>query len=394
MVAMMSQSTDDARENTAFMNALIALGYEKKRFFLTSLLGVFVGLVVALNVPRYYTATAVILTPQQQQAGQAGALAQLGALAGVAGAATGMKTPEDLYLALLKSRSLQTQVIEQLKLQERYGIPSMDACLSMLSGRVKITVQKSTGLITINADDRSPQFSADLASAYVSQLRNMMSRMALTEAQQRRAFFEKQQEKIQSALIQAEVRFAGLQQTTGFMVTASEAEMALREAAETRRQIAELGVRRAAMGIAVTSENASMRALDAQLSMLQQRLSQLEAGGQGEHGKANPDRYRSVQAYRDVKTYEMAYEQVTKQLELARLDEAKEGPLLQQIDPAVPPEFPSKPKRTFVLLGIAFAVSMLGGIWSVAKGLRRMKSQAKDVDAPTQLQLAWRLGRS
>lgn len=389
-----SQAGHGSRDSTAFVDLLIALGYEKKRFFLMSVLGVALGLAVALTVPRYYTATTVILPPQQQQAGQAGALAQLGALAGVAGAATGMKTPEDLYLALLKSRSLQTLVVQKLKLQERYGIASMDACLSTLSGRVKITVQKSTGLITINADDRNPQFAAELADAYVAQLRDMMSRLALTEAQQRRLFFEKQQDKIKNALVQAEIRFAGLQQTTGLMVTASQAEMALREAAETRRLIAELEVKRAALGSAFTAENASLRALNAQLSTLRQRLSQLEGGGHHEpQDKANPDRYRSVQAYRDAKTYEVAYEQVTKQLELARLDEAKEGPLLQQVDPAIPPEFPSKPKRILVLLGIAMAFSALGALWSIVRGMRRVRAQSANGPAnePTRLQLAWRL---
>ena len=158
---------------------------------------------ISFAVPPTYTATVKFLPPQQQQSAAASMLASLGGLGGLAGAAAGLKNPADQYLAFMKSNSVQDELIERFKLQERYETKFKDDTRLTLTANTRATSGKD-GLITVQIDDKDPKFAAELANAHVEELQKLLAKLAVTEAQQRRAFFEKQLGQVKDKMVAAE----------------------------------------------------------------------------------------------------------------------------------------------------------------------------------------------
>lgn len=157
---------------------------------------------ISLAIAPTFTAKTQFLPPQQQQSAAASMLANIGSLGGLAGAA-GLKNPADQYVAYLKSTSIEDALIDRFKLMERYDQKYRQDARKTLEGNVRIASGKD-GLISIEFDDKDPKFAAELANAYVEELRNVLARLAVTEAQQRRLFFEKQLAQTKDKLTQAE----------------------------------------------------------------------------------------------------------------------------------------------------------------------------------------------
>lgn len=360
-------------QRTTLTDVLIALGEEKKLFLGIWLLGSAVAIAVVLSLPRLYSASTVVLPPQQQQSNAAGALAQLGALAGVAGGALGVKTPDEMYVAFLKTQNLQTTLVNKLKLKERYQLESLEEARSRLGSAVQVSSDKKTGLITLSADDRDPVFAAQLANAHITELRTMLSKLAVTEAQQRRAFFEQQVAKTQEDLRVAEMLFRKEQDQNGFVVVQALAESGARSQIEIQSQIAAREVQIKALSRFMTPQSQEMQRLSAEVSALRQQLNAIQGGRRSGVSEADSSHLGAIKAYREMKVQEASLEVLVRQLEIAKLDEAKDGPLLQQVDVAVPPEFPSKPKRMFLVAAPSLLSFLVGGVLAYARWSSRMR---------------------
>lgn len=368
-----------------FADILVVAGTRKKLFFLSWALGVLGSLAIAFSVPRYYVSTTLVMPPQQQNSA-AGAVAQLSALAGVAGSVAGIKTPDEMYLAMFKSRTLQDTLIKQFDLQKRYGTELVLETREVLTARSTIASDKKSGLITVSVDDHDPQFAAHMANAYVNELKKILSTLAVTEAQQRRAFFQQQVEKTKMALNDAELRFRKLQMSQGIVATEVLAEASVRASVDLRRKIAEKEVQLQAMGDFVTAKHPETQRLVAELNALRSKLSTIEEGDEKQANGKEPG-VRAVTAFRDMKVQSAALDALLKQLELSRIDEAREGPLLQQIDLAIPAEKPSKPKRKYIVMGgvvLSFLISLVL-VMLVESSQRGRKGYWSDV------RRAWRL---
>jgi tyrosine-protein kinase Etk/Wzc len=348
-----SQTALSEDNEISLIDLAIALGEEKATILKVTGLFTAVAVVVALVLPNIYTAKTVMMPPQQQQSGAASALASLGGLAGLAGAAAGVKSPDEMYVAFLQSEGLQKSIIEKLKLQERYDAKTIVDTRKKLQENVRISPDKKSGLITIEADDKDPEFSAQLANLHVDALRVLLGRLAVTDAQQRRMFYEQQIKKVQVELAEAEQSFKQAKAQSGMQVTAVLAESGVRASAELRGQIAAREVQMSAMSRFATTQNPDVQRLGSELSALRGQLNKLEQGS-GFVEASTPMQQQAVKSYRDVKVQESILEVLIKQYELARVDEAKEGPLLQQLDVATSPERKAKPKRALIVLGAVF----------------------------------------
>jgi tyrosine-protein kinase Etk/Wzc len=369
----MHDTNQGASQRVTLTDILIALGEEKRLFLGIWLLGSAAVIAVVLSLPRVYSASAVILPPQQQQSSAMGALAQLGALAGVAGGAVGVKTPEEMYVALLKTQNLQAGLVGKLKLKERYQLDSPEEARLMLSSTVQVSADKKSGLITITADDKDPVFAAQLANAHVDELRTMLSKLAVTEAQQRRTFFEQQVGKAQTDLRTAEVSFRKEQEQNGFVVVQALAESGARAQIELQSQIAAREVQIKALGRFMTPQSQEIQRLTAEVAALRQQLSAVQGGRGADAASAEPTPLGAIKAFREMKVQEASLEVLVRQLEIAKLDEAKEGPLLQQVDVATPPEFPSKPKRTYLTGATSLLFFLVGVVVAYVRWIGRRR---------------------
>lgn len=324
---------------------------------------------VAFLIPVEYMAESVILTPQQAQPSLS-AMAQLagaGSGSGLSGlsllAGFGLRNPSDLYVGILKSRTIADALITKYKLKDVYGDRFVQNARKHLTRRTSIVAGKDT-LIHIQVEDRDPRRAAALANAYVDELSLRNATVALTEASQRRLFFEAEVTKEKDLLASAEIALRNTQQFTGLMVPSGQAEALIRSISQLHAEILSREAQIEGMRVYVAEENPRFQAVKHELAALQSRLAKLETG---EHiagtpevpiGKLPQAGLEYLRKYRDVKYHESLYEALSKQYEAARLDEAKAAPLIQVIDKATVPERKSWPPRMLIVsictLGTAF----------------------------------------
>jgi len=384
-----SHEVENSDDEISLLELATALG-EEKFFILKITVGVtLIALIVSFLLKPVFTAKTVIMPPQQQQSSAASALASLGALAGIAGSAAGIKSPDEMYIAFTQSSSFQNEIIKRFDLMNRFEAKTMTEARLALAQMVKVSSDKKSGLISIEADDHDPAFAATLANAYVEELHHLLDRLAVTDAQQRRVFFESQIEKVKASLGKAEASFLEAKQKSGLQVTAVIAESGVRATAELRGQIAAREVQLRALSQFATPLNPDVQKVSSELSALRGQLDQLEKGT----GKSNssPVQVQAISAYRDMKVQEAVLEVLIKQFELARVDESKEGPLIQVVDAATPPEKKSKPKKSVIVSVSAFAGLFLSILAAFLKrNLRQMQLNPESAEQWTRLKSAWR----
>jgi len=379
-------------DEISLLDLATALGEEKATLFAIPFITTLVAVVVSLMMTPIFTAKTVVMPPQQQQSGAAAALASLGGLAGLAGAAGGIKSPDEMYVAFLGSEGMQNRIIAELKLQERYEAKTLTDTRAALKTQMRFASDKKSGLLSIEADDKDPAFAAELANRHVVELRAMLGRLAVTEAQQRRQFYEQQIQQTQDKLALAEVAFRAAKEKSGMQVTSVLAETGVRASAELRGQIAAREVQLQAMSRFATAQNPDTQRIASELSALRAQLNKAEQGSGESKAAASPLHQEAVKSYRDVKVQEAMLEVLIRQYELARVDEAKEGPLIQQVDVAMPAERKSKPKRAQIVLVAAFAGLFLGVLVAfVRRALKKAQSDPASAGQWLALKKAWSL---
>ena len=343
--------------------------------------------------PLIYTARTTLLPPgSQQQSGSAAALAQLGALGGLAGG-LGAKTPDELYVALLKSDTVQRALIDRFNLKKRYDVESYESLRKVLPSYIRVSSDKKSGLISVEVDDEVPQFAADLANAHAGEITKVLGKLAVSEAQLRRVFFEQQLNETKERLVKAEVGLRSVQEKSGMIVLDKQAEALIGGAATLRAQIAEREVQMKVLRTGATDQNPEVMRLSSELRALRSELARMESTQGGSAGSAVdmpvgkiPEAaIEFVRARRELKLQETLLESMVRQYEIAKLDEAKEGPVLQQVDVALPPDRKSKPARAVIVLAstlLALLAACVFVVW------RRYATLSRELDP--QSALAWR----
>lgn len=380
-----TQANAVADDEIGLLDLALVLAEHWKLLIVGPLLAGLAALGIAFVVPPTFTATAVIVPPQQQQSVAAAALQSLGALAGVAGAAAGIKNPADQYVALLKSVRVSDRIIEAFGLMDVYEADFREDARKTLGNNVNIAAGKQDGLIRIEVDDRDPQRAAAIANRYVEELRVLMNELAVTEAQQRRRFFEEKLAEARQKLTQAQTAL----QASGINEGALRAEprAAAEGYASLRAQVTAAEVRLQAMRAYLTEQAPEFQRALAELTALRQQLARAEAA----NARAATGDY--IDRYREYKYWEALFDLFARQYELARVDESREGLLVQVVDVAQPPERKSKPKRALV----AVLTTLAAGVLLVLVVLVRAawRNAAQDPEAAEKMQrlrmlLRWR----
>jgi len=334
---------------------------------------------ICFLVPPTYTAKTQFLPPQQQQSAAASMLASLGSLGGLAGTVGVIKNPTDQFLAYVKSVTLQDALIERFKLLERYQERTKTDTRLALSGNVRAASGKD-GLISIEVDDIDPKFAAELANAHVEELEKLLAKLATTEAQQRRLFFEKQLTQAKDKLVQSEMALKATG-VSGHVLKSNPASavavVAGLQAAVTAQEV-KLGTMR---GYLAETAPDFKQALS-ELANLRSQLAKQEKDSPLSGGKSSSEG-DYVAKYREFKYHETLFDLFSKQFELAKVDEAREGAVIQILDAAQTPERKSKPKKElmafvsflvaeFALLLFVIAKLMLVGMGRNAESAQKL----------------------
>lgn len=340
------------------MDILIVLAKYKKKIASITLGAAALSLAVGLVLPNEYEASTKLLPPQQTQSSAAALLSQLGGIAGAAAAgAAGLKNPSDLYVGMLQSRTVADRLIEKFHLMRAYGTDSQERARKLLALNTSITSGKD-GLITVLVSDENKQIVAPLANAYISELFQLMKTLAVTDAAQRRLFYERQLESTKDNLSKAEMALKGAMDAHGVVSVDTESRAILETIARLRAQTSAKEIQLASMRAFVTQNNLEYRRAEEELNGLRSELAKLENGREGDGGSVNSrGGLENIKLLRDLKYQQMLYEVLAKQYEVARIDEAKDPSVIQVLDRAVEPERKSKPRRTLmVILGATFGL--------------------------------------
>ena len=344
-------SVDDD-EGIDLLDLLQVLADNLRLLLLGPLVAGLLALGITFLIPPTFTATTRLMPPQQQQSAASAMLQGLGALGALPGVASALKNPADQYVAFLKSRSVQDALIDRFKLEQRYESKFREDARTALGSSVQIAAGKD-GLITIDASDKDPAFAASLANAHVEELGRLLNRLALTEAQQRRVFFEKQLATAQQKLVKAEQTL----KASGVNSTALKAspQAAVEGLAKLKASIAAQEVKLASMRGYLTESSPDFKQAQTELSALRGQLARAERADPVSEGDSD-----YVAKFRDFKYHETLFDLFAKQYEMARVDESREGAVIQVVDMAQPPERKSKPKKAQIAisttLGVGFAL--------------------------------------
>jgi tyrosine-protein kinase Etk/Wzc len=355
-------------------NSVLFLARGRRMILGAAVLGGLISGTIAFLLPPMYTATALIMPPQQQQSSVSAMLGQLGPIAGLAGRDLGIHDPADVYVGILAGRTIADDLIETFALQSLYGAKTFTDTRKILAGRSSFFAGKGS-LIKISVEDHDPKRAAALANAYVDELHKQTNRLALTESAQRRIFFEQQLEAENRALANAETALKATQERTGVLQVNSQVEAVIRSLAQLRAEIASREVALSSLKKAATARNPEVVRQETELAAMREQLAGLEmrAGTDGSPDVILPTSevpkvgLEYVRALRDVKYHETLFELTSKQYEAARMDEAKETPVIQVVDSAVPPERKSAPSRTLLAATGFFGFGFVGWILAAAR---------------------------
>lgn len=335
---------ETAGDNVDLVELLTVLGRRKLLLLAGPLLAGAAALGLSFLIAPTFTASTVFLPPQQQQSAAASALASLGPLASMAGGAINLKSTADQYVSLMQSVNVEDRIIERFKLMDVYEAKYRFAARKRLEQDVRIQLGKKDGLITVEVDAKDPQLAADMANQYVAELRRLTSELALTEAQQRRVFFEGELKQARTRLNDAQQHL----QSSGFNAGAIKAEpkTAAEGFARLKAEITAAEIRLQTMRRSLADTAVEVQQQLAMIGALRSQLQREEGAAPATSDKEADYLGR----YREFKYQEALFELFSKQYEMARLDESREGALIQVVDPATPPEYKSKPKRGSVAI--------------------------------------------
>lgn len=379
------EGLDDDGPSIDLAGLLAWLGDGKRPIAAVTVAAALISLVVALLLPKVFTARATLLPPNsQQQSGSAAALAALGTLGGLGGlGGLGAKTPDELYVALLKSDSVQRALVARFDLATRWDLKTYEQLRREFAKFVRITSDKKSGLISVEVDDEEPAFAADFANAYADEITRLLGRLAVSEAQSRRVYFERQLKETRERLVSAELSLHKVMETSGVIVLDKQAEALITGAARLQAQIAEREVMLSVLRRSATEKNPDVQRMSAEVAALRDELGRMESSPAGDKAspldmpvnKLSAAGIEYVRARRELKIQEALLEGMIRQYEIAKLDEAKEGPVLQRVDIAQPPDRKSKPVRSLIVLASTLLAALAMSAWAVWRGYRRLANE-------------------
>ncbi|MCM2359093.1 MAG: Wzz/FepE/Etk N-terminal domain-containing protein [Geobacteraceae bacterium] len=358
-----------------------------------------ISVAASLMLPNIYSATARILPPQKESgSGLTALLGQSGGLAGLA-SGIGLGGSADLYLGILKSRSVADAVIGRLDLARVFETKTMDDTRKALGAMVKMQAGKD-GIISVTAENKDPKLAAALANNFVEELGRKSVQLNLSKAGTERAFLEKRLEVVRGDLKSAEEALKSFQEKYKAIKVDSQAVASIEGIARLKAEIISKEVQLASLRSYQTDESPEVRVLQAAVGKLRSQLGGLTGSGSSGDGIPTVGSVPNLgleylRRMRELKTQEAIYEQLTKQNEIAKLSEAKDSSSLQVLDDAVVPTMKSKPKRSLIVIlstVTAFFISVFAAF--ILEHLDKIPEEERDRwrEAGRMLLPLWRKG--
>ena len=348
------------------------------------------GVAISLLLPVRFTAITHIMTPQQTPSTAALLMSQLtssgtGAALAAASGGLGLKSPNDLYIGLLESRPIADAIISRFDLMKVYHAPNMTTARKRLAKNTTISSEKS-GLLAVEVTDRDKNQAAEMANAYTDQLRLLTKGLAITEASQRRAFYEEQLTRAKNDLVNAAMAFEQVQRQKGLVQPDAQAKALIGGIAELHALLATKEVELQTLETYSTAQNPSVEIAKGEIASLRQQVGQLvQKNGKGSSPEFDlRDLAGSgldyLRAEHELQYRQTLFDLLLKQYDAARLDESKNATVIQVVEPAIPPDLRSFPRRTLIVMILTALGFACGCVWGVlAELVRRNPASAQAI---------------
>jgi len=341
---------------------------------------------IAFLIPSRYASTARLMPPDNQSGSNIAmaAAAMSGAAGGLGGMASdllGLKSTSDVFVGILNSRSVQDKLIQQFDLKKLYWDRRMEDARKDLAGHTDISVDRKSQIISITVTDKSPQRAAAVAQAYVEELNRLVAELSTSSARRERIFLEGRLQAVNQDLEAAEKDFSQFASKNTAIDVKEQGKAMVEAAALLQGQLIAAQSQYEGLREIYTDNNPRVRTVKARIDELQRQLEKL--GGKGESAtsvssESGDSMYPSIRKlpllgvtyadlYRRTKIQEAVLETLTKEYEMAKVQEVKEIPTVKVLDSAHIPEKRSFPPRLLVILvGTAFAFAA-GTAWVFGK---------------------------
>jgi tyrosine-protein kinase Etk/Wzc len=326
-----------------------------------------------------FKATTLVMPPDHSSSS---ALSMLGAASGSSAvpsgalAALNVKSSSDLYVALMLSPTVEDEVIDQFHLDKLYRQAHRSLTRKQLESNTEIVADAKSGIISVSVTDKNPQRAAAMANAIVTAFEKLSSQLAITDAARRRLFFERQIAETKQTLTADEDKLRNTSARTGVLEPEGTAKAIIGYAAQLQGQLAAKTVELESMKVYLSDDNPQVQVAEREIESLRAEAEKLGSKSGGSvtdytnagASSASLDYARSV---RDVKADETLYELLLKNLEIAKLDEAREGNVIQVVSLATAPDMKNGPHRSFFLVGGFLLGLIASGIWVLVGWARR-----------------------
>jgi len=279
-----------------------------------------------------------------------------------------------MYVSLLTSRTVEDALIQRYGLMAEYHEKRMSDARKKLENRTSAVAGTKDGLIRLSVEDRDPKRSAELANGYIEEFRKLSASLAITEAARRRLFFDQQLQQAKEELGNAEEAMRKTQQSTGVLQIDSQARSLIESAAILRGQVVAKQVQIQSMRSFAAEDNPALILAKQELAALEAQLERV-AGSQPDpgsdiilsKGRVTGAGLEYLRRLRDLKYHETVYELLAKQFEIAKLDEAREGSIVQVVDSAVIPDKRSFPPRLLIISSATICGFFTAMFWIVLR---------------------------
>jgi len=356
-----------------------------RRFLLRfAVVGFFVATLVAFLIPSQYESTARLMPPDSQQGGGLAILSMLSGgqngssgLGSLAGDLLGAKTTGAIFIAVMRSRTAEDGIIQRFDLKKVYWTRLEESARKRLERNTDITEDRKSGVITLVVTDHDAKRAAAMAGAYIAQLDTLTAKLNTSAAHRERVFLEDRLEKIQVDLESAEKDFSQFASKNAAFDISAQGKAMLEGAASLQGQLIAAESQLEGLRQIYSDNNIRVRSTQARIAEL--RNQQQKLGGtssvtvpsdQSTADSAYPTLRQLpilgvpyADKFRQLKVDEAVYETLTKQFELAKVQEAKEIPSVKVLDqPEVPERKSFPPRLLLIVAGTACAV-LLGAAW-------------------------------
>jgi capsule polysaccharide export protein KpsE/RkpR len=366
----------------------VELLWEQRRFvFTVALYALLASALVAYLIPTRYESTARLMPPDNSSTSGL-AMAAAAMTGGAAGAGLGslasdvlgLKSSSDVFVGVLGSRTVQDKLIEQFSLKKIYHDSRMEDARKDLANHTSVSVERKSQIISIMVVDHSAERAAAMAQAYVAELNRLVAELSTSSARRERIFLEGRLQTAETDLKAAEKDFSEFASKNAAIDVKEQGKAMVEAAATLQGELIAAESQYQGLRQIYTDQNPRVRSVKARIDELQRQLNKL--GGKGESTVSLPGAGTGVEGgsgddaslypsirklpllgvtyadlYRRTKIQEVVLETLTREYEMAKVQEAKEIPVVKVLDAAYVPDKKSFPPRLLIMFaGTTLAV--------------------------------------